>query len=64
VFGFGTNHEEQDFISMQRQKPSSLHNSMLYREQNLMKYFFFHTKRSSFHGPEEDSLKKTLHYAC
>jgi hypothetical protein len=25
-----------------------------------MKYFFFHTKRSSFHGPEEDSLKKTL----
>lgn len=30
----------------------------------LMKYFFFHTKRSSFHGPEEDSLKKTLHYAC
>ena len=30
----------------------------------LMKYFFFHTKRSSFHGPEVDSLKKKNTSLC
>jgi hypothetical protein len=64
VFGFGTNHEEEDFISMRRQKPSSLHNSMLYREQNPHEVFLFPYKEELLPWTRRGFVKKNTEYAC